>query len=60
VIFEQILITLQIASYQAIYVGDSYVDDYQVLLDPQQRYSQVPDRIRTVFDLVPYLKQLHQ
>ncbi|MDQ2998978.1 MAG: HAD-IA family hydrolase [Chloroflexota bacterium] len=69
VIFEHTLIDLQIAPHRAIYVGDTYLDDYQgatgvnihcVLLDPQQRYPQVPERIGTVFDIVPYLGQLHR
>jgi putative hydrolase of the HAD superfamily len=68
-IFEQTLADLQLAPEQAIYIGDTYVDDYQganaahlrcVLLDPQHRYLQVPDRIETVFDLVPYLEGLQQ
>jgi FMN phosphatase YigB (HAD superfamily) len=68
-ILEPTLTTLQIASHQAIYVSDTYVDDYQgataanihcLWLDPQQRYPQVPDRIGTVFDLVAYHEQLHQ
>ncbi len=66
-IFERILTDLQVAPDQAIYIGDTYIDDYQgatsadircVLLDPQQRYPQVPDRITTLFDLVAYLELL--
>ncbi len=66
-IFQQALADLQIAPHQAIYVGDTYIDDYQgataanircVLIDPQQRYPLVPDRIVTILDLVPYLEGL--
>ncbi len=68
-IFEHALADLQIAPHQAIYVGDTYLDDYQgataanircILIDPQQRYPQVPDRIGTILDLVPYLEGLQQ
>jgi HAD superfamily hydrolase (TIGR01549 family) len=66
-IFEHALAELQIAPHQAIYVGDTYLDDYQgatsahlhcALLDPQQLYPQVPQRLESLFDLVPYLEQL--
>jgi|GEM_PF-6083261 len=66
-IFARALTDLQIAPHQALYVGDTYTDDYQgataanircVLIDPQQRYPQVPDRIATLLDLVPYVAHL--
>lgn len=66
-IFERALANLQITPDQAIYVGDTYLDDYQgaaaahircVLLDPQQRYPDVPDRIGTIIELAQYLEQL--
>jgi putative hydrolase of the HAD superfamily len=69
VIFERTLTDLQIEPHHALYVGDTYVDDYQgataanircVLLDPQHRYPQVPDRIATLFDLAPYLELQQQ
>jgi putative hydrolase of the HAD superfamily len=68
-IFERALSDLQIAPHHAVYVGDTYIDDYQgataanircFLIDPQHRYPQVPDRLATLFDLVPYHKSLEQ
>jgi putative hydrolase of the HAD superfamily len=64
-IFRRALASLQIAPHQAIYVGDTYIDDYQgaaaadircALIDPQRRHPHVPDRIDTVFDLAAYLE----
>jgi putative hydrolase of the HAD superfamily len=65
-IFQHALAELRIAPGDAIYIGDTYVDDYKgataaqvrcILLDPQQRYRNVPDRIASLFDLAGYLEQ---
>ncbi len=66
-IFEQTLASLEIAPQQAIYVGDTFEDDYRgataahircVLIDAQQRFPHVPHRIERLFDLNSYLQKL--
>lgn len=66
-IFEQTLASLEITPQQAIYIGDTYEDDYQgataanircVLIDPQGRFPQVLHRIEKLFDLNGYLQKL--
>jgi putative hydrolase of the HAD superfamily len=68
-IFAQALAQMQITPHNALYIGDTYVDDYQgatgagmrcVLLDPRQRYTEVPERVATLFDLLPYLEQMQE
>jgi putative hydrolase of the HAD superfamily len=58
--FQVALEQLAIPATAAVYVGDTYVDDYQgatavqipcVLIDPSDRYPQIPNRIRSVLDL---------
>jgi putative hydrolase of the HAD superfamily len=59
-IFNQMLADLNIDPNNALYIGDSYTDDYQgataagiraMLIDPQNQYPDVSDRIASLFEL---------
>jgi putative hydrolase of the HAD superfamily len=66
-IFRHALIRLKIAPHQALYIGDTYVDDYQgaaaenipcILIEPIGRRANVPHQIPTVFALEQYLDRI--
>jgi putative hydrolase of the HAD superfamily len=64
-IFRHTLEQLRIPARDALYIGDTYVDDYQgaaaagircILIDPRGQHLDTPDRIDTLFALEPYLE----
>ena len=69
VIFHHALEQLGIAPHEAIYIGDTYVDDFQgatsagipcALIGPVGQYPDVPNRITSVFALEQQLAFMHQ
>jgi len=59
-IFQQVLTDLTITANNALYIGDTYTDDYEgakaagiraILIDPQDMYPDVVDRISSLFEL---------
>jgi putative hydrolase of the HAD superfamily len=59
-IFQQVLTDLAIPADAALYIGDSYTDDYQgaraagiraLLVDPHHQHPDVVDRMSSVFEL---------
>lgn len=63
-IFATALERLAISADAALYIGDTFIDDYQgataaqiacVLIDPADRYPDIPGRIHTIFDLEAHL-----
>ena len=67
-IFHHALQQLGIAPHEALYIGDTYVDDFQgaaaadiscVLIDTAEQYPDVPGRITSVFGLEQHLASGH-
>ena len=68
-IFHHALARLGIAPHEALYIGDTYVDDFQgattadipcVLIDLSSQYPDVPHRITSVFALEQQLAVVNQ
>jgi putative hydrolase of the HAD superfamily len=66
-IFHQMLADLDIAGSDALYIGDTYTDDYEgataagiraLLIDPHDQYPAVVDKISSLFDVRRLLKEL--
>lgn len=64
-IFQKTLADLDIPPHQALYIGDTYVDDYEgatsagirpILIDPKNTYPHIADRITSLFNLRDFLK----
>jgi putative hydrolase of the HAD superfamily len=65
-VFQHALERLQILPEQALYVGDTYLDDYQgatgaglrcILIDPKNQHPYIHDRIGSLFELQPFLER---